>query len=85
MYSEITSMLSDMSDTQLHNVLDYVTDEYDEENHEEHGLKVLLKEAKSNVLYQAMIALGDDEEATEDRLKWARKVIKKLIVDVKSA
>ena len=45
---KITSLLEDMSDIQLQNVYDYVCDEYDEENHEDHSLEIIQNLVREN-------------------------------------
>jgi len=49
---EIFSMLSDMNDTQLQNIYNYVCDEYAEENHEGNYIEAIQRLAKENTRLQ---------------------------------
>jgi len=49
---KITSLLEDMSDTQLQNVYNYTCDEYDEEDHESHSLEIIERLARESALHE---------------------------------
>ena len=78
MKNEIIAMLEDMNDVQMKNVLDYVTDEYDEEDHESHMLTVLKQQIETSMVLKIKAALKDRPEYSEENSKWVMDELNKL-------
>lgn len=62
MKDEIMSMLDDMNDEQIRRVLDYTTNEYDEENFEEHALDLLQRTWAELTIAKLKKALEERED-----------------------
>ncbi len=83
---EIMEMLNDMNDEQIHKILVYVTDEYDEENHEEKNLKIIsrlhdeiLEKQKILVLQELQIALSKRRDFSVNMYKAVEEECERII------
>lgn len=78
MLDEIISMLEDMTEIQQQNVLDYVTDEYDEENHEEYVLAILKKQIETGMVSKIRLKISEDASYDKEACKWVMDILNSM-------
>lgn len=78
MREDIIAMLEDMNDAQIERVLDYVTNEHDEENFEARALDMIRKLQVEVTAEKVKSALRSREEFPQDAMKIVEEVCSEI-------
>ena len=76
--ADIINLLEDMNENQLGNVYKYVSNEYDEENHEERYREIRQGNLRTMTILEVKMALLNDEEVDIGKREWVQKVLQKV-------